>query len=497
MASGLTVRSARQTYGLVAVAVVALLLVGLVVPLVFGDPESSIIASSGASGRASSGNSSAPATTPTTGPVPTTALAAGRGESSAEGPGNADGEGLGATSGAPLSASDVGVTASTIKVGVVLLDLEAVEPLGLGLENYAVDTQRRVFQAYLDDINARGGINGRQVEAVYIRNDPLDAGAARSRCVELAKDHQVFAVLGFVTEETSCLVEEQRRPTIGYTNYPSSLYTNSGFYLVTGQPTSERIAADWAGAFHDLGTLQGRTIGILATEAEFEARPADSLEATLQQLGYEVAYRARLSADAETGQSQLPIEVQRMRQAGVDTVMLSTNFLAARTWVENAESQGWAPQYLTSDLGSLTADDLVERMPDSFDGALGVYNTAGGGGARSIRYGESERSENTACRELFNRVDDGHDYAYNEQSPIGNVCPMVQIFERATAAAGAELTRDGFAAAVQSLGSIPLPTYRGTFAPGKTDYNDTIRPIQWKASCRCYDITGPLMTARR
>jgi len=499
----LTIRSSRQTYGLVVTVVVAILVTGLLIPFVFGDPASTIIASGGpglpGTPAGSSGGEIPSATTAPGGATPATSPQGGPATTgtAAASPTNTPPGGPGPANGGPLTASDVGVTESTITVGVVLLDLDAVAPLGLGLDNFSVETQRDVFQAYIDDINARGGINGRQVVAAYVRNDPLDAGAARARCVELAQDHEVFAVLGFITDEVSCLVQEQRRPSLGYTNYPRAAYEQSGQFLVTGQPSSERVAANWAGALEDLGALQGHTIGIVAHDDPEDGSAADSLQSTLEQLGHEVTYRSRLSMNADTAVSQIPIEVQRMRQAGVDLVLLPTNFYTARTWVENAASQGWTPEYSVSEIGQLTSDALVENMPEAFDGSIAIVNATGGLGQRSVRAGEPERPENRTCRELYNSASDGHDFEYGEENPIGSACPIVQIFERAAVAAGPNLTRDGFVAAIQSLGAFALPTFPGGhFAPGKTDYNDTIQPIRWTASCRCYDVAGPLMPGR-
>ncbi len=60
------------------------------------------------------------------------------------------------------TASDVGVTAATIKIGFLLTDLTQSKKL-LGDIGADKADQQASYQAFVDEVNAGGGINGRKV----------------------------------------------------------------------------------------------------------------------------------------------------------------------------------------------------------------------------------------------------------------------------------------------------------------------------------------------
>ena len=57
------------------------------------------------------------------------------------------------------TALGTGVTASTIKVGISLVDFDCIKQF---VDSIRIN-QQQVYQAYIDDINAKGGINGRKI----------------------------------------------------------------------------------------------------------------------------------------------------------------------------------------------------------------------------------------------------------------------------------------------------------------------------------------------
>ena len=67
-----------------------------------------------------------------------------------------------------------GVTATSIKVGVAVADLDGLRaqgfPLGAALTTKNLSTR---LTSYFDDWNSAGGINGRQVEPVILTWDPV------------------------------------------------------------------------------------------------------------------------------------------------------------------------------------------------------------------------------------------------------------------------------------------------------------------------------------
>ena len=477
--------SPRRTYGLVATVVIVMLVGSLLVPLVFGDPEEAAVATGGATGGdltptqplgpgetdATSTTTADPAAPSTTvlGPPPTVPGAA-----------------------APRTASDVGVTPTTIRIGVVVFDLESVGPLGLGLKNFEVDTQKKIVTAYFDDINRRGGVHGRRLEPVFVVNDPLDAAEAanaRAQCLKLTKDLKVFAVMGFISTASPCVAIEQRTPVLSNAADIEETYSASRNFFISGPPSAERIAREWADALDTLKLLSGKKVGILAGEVVLERRSADALQKRLEGYGITTVYRSHISADADAAVAQIPLEVQRMRSAGVDSVLLPTNFAIALTFVQAAEGQGWRPKYFTSDLGNLATEGLVRNVGPSFEGTIG-FTYAGRGrnpDGSSVPYSP----EDEACRALYNSTTEGKDFADGEEGPLLPLCTLTRILEAGLEGAGPTLTREGLVGAVQRLDRLRLPSFLGgRFGPARTDYASTVRPVRWGSACKCYTNAG-------
>ena len=400
--------------------------------------------------------------------------------------GDSDGGNEGAT-GSASQASSPGITDETLRLGVVLLDLSTLEPLGMGLDNFEVETQQEAFEVFIDAINDDGGVGGRTVEPVYVVNDPLNADAARAGCLELTEDEDVFAVVGFVTDAAECIAVEHETPLLFHTSDLDSLYRSSSNRLVGPGASLERTAAGWAAVMEQTGDLAGRTLGIVAVDdGASEQLPADALQSTLEQLGHAVGYRAHLPGTADA--AAIALEVPRMRDAGVDTVFLSTNFATAGQFVQVSEQQGFTPQYLTSEIGTLANDGLVQRMPASFDGALAVTSTVGGPVA--ARSGQRAQEAFSECLDRYNDAT-GSDLAWGVEHALGGVCSMMTIFEAAATAVEDDLSQVTFVDAVQQLGDIELPgRHGGSFAPGKTDYADVFSVLRWSIDCACYEAFG-------
>ena len=93
-----------------------------------------------------------------------------------------------------LTASWRGVTEDTIYVGASMLDFALLQELGFSPSGWG--DQAGIWDALIDDLNARGGINGRTVSAVYEYYSPIDAADAERACTVLHQDNETFANLG-------------------------------------------------------------------------------------------------------------------------------------------------------------------------------------------------------------------------------------------------------------------------------------------------------------
>jgi ABC-type branched-subunit amino acid transport system substrate-binding protein len=388
------------------------------------------------------------------------------------------------------SISDVaqGVTDTTIKVGVVLLDLSSVVPLGLGLPNYEIEIQQAAYQSLFDEINANGGINGRTIEPVYESRDTLATTGPHSDkaiCLKLAKDEQVFAVIGMTYAAGECAATQYGLPVVTKNASLEQYYQDSNGLLVTFDPTLERDERDWASVLVKTGVVDDHTVGMVSVaDGSTYQLPGQAAAETLEKLGHPLAVVGQL--DPANSIADIPALIQKMKSAGVDQVMLASDFANALRFIAIAESQHYFPQYLTSDLGSLSSNGLLANAGDSFDGAIGFSDS----NASEL---QNETPQQQECRENYNATTTTKDIPAGVQSPLGVVCSVVDVFAHAATDAGTDLSPRSFIKALQALGTVSddvsavLP---GAFAPGKSDYSDQLQQVVWSSAAKQYQPVG-------
>lgn len=518
-AAGLSLRSRGQAYTMLIGVVVGLLIAGLGIPFVFGAPLNQ--AGSGpqvADGGLSDGGGSASAVLGpqeeadtgdteqgATGGFATEEVEGGP-EASSEGAG-ADGAGTGGsgdgavdtdTDGAAArTASDRGVTEEEIELGLLLLDVGQLGDIGVGLPGIDPETQRVGWQAFVDEVNEAGGINGRSIEPVYRSYDPLDQDSGRAACLYLTQDREVFAVMdsgGLVGGNVRCIADENDTTmlTTGSQGVLDELYEAAPGRLFGLLQRSSRLIDNLAAELDGLGVLEGATPGILVTEDDEHI--ARRLQDRLAERGHDVAYTGVLAQEYSQGTSQISVEVQQMRANGVDAVIKLVHIIYGTQFVQIADGQRYHPQYLASDWRNASIDVHGEGMPDSYDGTLAITAWR----TNEARAGLPEAEDATACREIYEQATgnelerDSDDYGLY----VG-MCTLVDVFRRGATQAGPELTRDAFATGMRGVGEVPLGMFvGGSFSEEKSDAAEYVRTVRWQSDCRCHMPVDDLRRTR-
>ena len=147
------------------------------------------------------------------------------------------------------------------------------------------------------------------------------------------------------------------------------------FASVDGLKKGDVLHLDWIPGTGTQAELNGQKLGGPIPDINFYNailriwlgdKPVDrSLKPALAAHGIKVAYEARISADDSAAQSQIPLEVQQMKSKNVDFIMLTTGLIVANVFVQQADSQRYTPQYMTSDFASGGADIYTIGMPAS------------------------------------------------------------------------------------------------------------------------------------
>ena len=171
-----------------------------------------------------------------------------------------------------------GVTDTTLKIGIIYLDLSAAGPvLGINQGDF-----QAAYQAAIDEVNDAGGIHGRTLEAVFTPIVPASADQGTAACTALTDDEEVFVVLGnYVDENAPCVVTTHETPLLGgdLAMTPDAMAAAKALWLAVGGGTGGQNAG--LQTLVDEGLLSGKVgvVGALGYESLYEENAKPILEA--------------------------------------------------------------------------------------------------------------------------------------------------------------------------------------------------------------------------
>ncbi len=403
-----------------------------------------------------------------------------------------------------LTASDTGVTAETIKLGIPIYDISAAAAYGLAFESDGLREQREMFTSIIETWNDQGGIHGRRIVPIFAPFNPIDEDDMKAACLRLVEDEKVFAAMAqlFTGAGTLCFTERFGVPILLDDGHADEIYRRSDGLLFSTQPARARAVRNQIWMLHEMGLLKGKTLGALVSEIFGDGDAAnEALDPTLDQFGYELAYTARVTS-IETMASEIAVGVQQMKAAGVDFIIATqTNVL----WNDEAERQNYRPRYSVSDYAQKTRDSAVDDHGKHWDGTIGISSMLWADRGAGVPETPATRSciDRAAAKGSgpFTRGEVGQE----DDSTVDGVgydiqiaaCNLVDVFVLGARAAGPDLTRRGLSHAIQRLGTLDLANVPpSSFAPGKYDLQSTVRPVQWHFDCVCYLPTGPFVANR-
>jgi ABC-type branched-subunit amino acid transport system substrate-binding protein len=485
---------------LMAVALIALVLPG-------GDGHRSVLAA-GASGGDGTGTAGASAdgkggdTTGQTGGAGGGAVSAGTatggtstGGPSAGGTSTKTGAGVAGTAtgrstaggAVALTASDVGITPTTIKLGFLIAQVGGLDQAGFAL-GLRTDMEA-VIKAYVDDVNAKGGIGGRKVIFVTTKVDPLSSSSQRAACLSMTEDQKVFAVLDSASTLGAaelCYGAEHHTPYFdtGLSTVNAAYVKKSFPYQVSTAQDGSRQVINWARYVGDRGVFTGHKVGVLSDDC---APDPDIVNQDLRPAlaRYKVdPYVVLLSCDSSTAQQQIPNAVLQMRTAGVDLVFPGTIFTNVQLFLQNADAQQWHPKYSASDFYGMSLDLFTANFPTGQWGGTQAVTASHGG---EVKAGKPLPPPIVGCNHVLQKesVPPIADYGKDAEALVH--CDSVRLVVAAMNKAGANPTRLSWANAVQSLGVFDSGfSASSTFRPGKTEGADSLALAQWGSDCKCY-----------
>jgi ABC-type branched-subunit amino acid transport system substrate-binding protein len=392
--------------------------------------------------------------------------------------------GSGAPANAPISrALGTGVTASTIKIGIALADWKCLAPY---IQTTRVD-EFKVYQAFIDDINAHGGVAGRKIVPVFKTFCPITPAPAIALCTSFTEDEHVFAVMGdFVDlsgQAQPCIANQHKTVliTIDLTN--AIIASAPPGLLLTFDATQERSVSILLQLLGRQHTLAGKKVAVLG-EATTEHSVKTVLVPGLKKLGVNLGDTAILNiagSDTTAAAAQLQSFIEKWKTEGVNTVFLSGLQVSAQQFVP-ALVKGLPGVQLLADNNTVgTYAQNLEKAgvrPNPYEGLLAPN------GLSAQTYDLSANWKYCAAiyeAHFHQRAPDQEDvvpgpngHTIDTTGAITDACTELTMFHDIAEHVGTYLNDPNWVNAVDHYGKIrDMQSLYGSLHTGKYDADDT------------------------
>jgi ABC-type branched-subunit amino acid transport system substrate-binding protein len=333
--------------------------------------------------------------------------------------------------------SDVGVTATTIKIGTHM-------PLtGVAAPGYSeIPTGAK---AYFDYVNANGGVHGRQIEYIY-KDDAYNPTQTSSVVNELVLQDQVFAILGGLGTPTHSAVLDfltsEGVPDL-FVSSGSLLWdqpqTNPGTfgfqpdYEVEGKILAQYIAQNFPQA----------KVGLFVQDDDFGR---DGEKGARHYVEQQIVTVQRYTP----GNTDIAPQIAALQAAGADLVLAFAVPSYTALSQLNALRLNYKPQWVYSNVGAdlSLVGSLLARFSEGAVTDAGLLE-----GVISTRYLPLATDTDNPWTQTFQRIWDSH----GGEGELNNfrIFGMAQAyaFVSALQAAGPNPTREGIVDAVEQAGA--------------------------------------------
>ncbi len=393
----------------------------------------------------------------------------------------------GTPAGAAGEQSGQGVTPTSIKLGITYLDAAAVKNIvNIDPGNYQV-----AYTALIDQINAKGGINGRKIVPVFEPIDPIGTTPAATACTALTEDDKVFAVIGFFQPaDTACYVTTHNTPLIGatLTNSESAHADAPWFNNVISDNDlipKEMVAFEHEGVF---AKKKVAVVGDTTDQAEISL-----ILPELKKLKVNVVQTAINSVpdtDQAATNSEYAIIAQKFQAAGANVVIAVGDGGVSWPKALAANQSTYLPRLIVPDGPDLST--IVSNKANYTDAELNGALTAGGTPPPAVEWNDPamQRCVTTVHAAEPNAVINDPVTATASTPVTWNApetaCQQLALFEDIVKAAGKTLNNATFNQGGESLTHVTIPGGGGIydFGPGHRDGDGPVTIFEWNAAAQ-------------
>ena len=336
---------------------------------------------------------------------------------------------------------DPGLSETVIRIGTLLPRQGAYGPIG-----QAVDA---TIRAYFDDINAAGGIFGRELQLVAAEyaGDPAQTAASARRLVE--EGESVFAVLSPFTlgveRDVFAVFEEAGVPQID----PVTLFAGHGelpaewtFFLLSGLPDQARALFEYSGRYLD---PMPRASTVVLPPTEIYDDLAHAMADQAMRNGRKPPAVLRLAGDEKS----IAQAVTELRQSGIEAVFFFGDTAVLGRLATMATARDWHPRLF---LSGPTAGRAVFSFPAPFDGRI------------HLAYPNLPEDQSAAGREEFRALRQKHSLSPGHLASQVRALAAAKVLVEGLRRGGRKVTRAGLMREIENLdkfitGQLPVLSF--------------------------------------
>ena len=338
----------------------------------------------------------------------------------------------------PLSGAEIGVDNSSIVVGQsCALSGPAAE---LGIE------MRQGAQLYFNEVNEKGGVNGRQIRLVTF-DDGYEPERAAANTRKLIAEEKVFALFGYVGTPTSNaalpIFSEAKVPFVGAFTGAESLRSPFNRYIFNVRASyydeTEKIV-------EQLTSLGVRNIAVLFQDDAYGRAGLTGIERALARRSMKTA----VTATVERNTVKVDAAVKILVAPQPDAIVMISAYKSVAAFVRAAKLAGYAGQFhnvsfvgskaLANELGSDGYGVAISQvMPFPFSGATQLARDY----QRAIKASSGAQLSFTSIEGYI----------------------AAKVFVEGIRRAGRDLTRERFISAMESINNLDLGGFNVRFSP--------------------------------
>ncbi len=377
-----------------------------------------------------------------------------------------------------------GVTATTVKLGVLLIDWGCVKQFVDSIRT----TEKKTYGIYFDYINSHGGVaGGKKIVPVYTTYCPINNAGELTACTRLTEDDHVFAVVGTFYDPTGdaqlCFAKQHDTPIIADSLTQDLVGKATPGLMVTPDITPDRRLRVIMSLLKAHRTLAGKTVAVLA-ESTAKPRVQGVIDPALKSMGVKRGSDASLTisgSDTAAAQQQLDSFIERWKTQGVDALVLVGDAASSKQFVEKIRKQLRGVTLVsdtTSVLSGAQDEQRAHVTPNPYDGIITAEGQTGAehsqGQHAQFCHGTYRTATGTAVPSPNAIVKDSHGQRLDLYGEIEDGCLYPEMFKQIADRVGQYLDAQNWASAVNHFGPIEdMSTIYASLHQGKYDADDT------------------------